>query len=225
MDVIKTGIPGLDELFEKKGFQKNTSILLSGEPGAGKTIFAIQFLYNGAKKFKEPGIFISIEQPASKIRDIARSLNMDLSSLENKGLVTVIEEPVVRRGVLDPKVIRMQIEKSEAKRIVLDSLTLFKYISTDTRDYRIKVLEFIGEVLSHDTTLLITSERLSTDFDNLSFQPEDFLFDGLILLGRMRRAISFERVLNIVKMRGTKHSEDIYPIEITQNGLIVKPIE
>ena len=80
-------------------------------------------------------------------------------------------------------------------------------------------------ITDRNVTLIATAEKRKTDFDNAEFSPEDFLFDGLILMGRMRKAISFERVLSIVKMRGTKHSEELHPIEITNSGLVVKNIE
>jgi len=54
-DKVKTGIKGFDTLVEG-GLPKGKIILLSGTPGTCKTIFALQFLHNGAVKFNEKGV-------------------------------------------------------------------------------------------------------------------------------------------------------------------------
>ena len=68
---VKTGIKGFDELIEG-GFPKNSSILVCGGPGCGKTIFASEFIYNGAKKYNEKGMYVSFEQNSDSIKNQAR---------------------------------------------------------------------------------------------------------------------------------------------------------
>jgi circadian clock protein KaiC len=49
---VPTGIDGLDPLIEG-GFPRGSLVLLAGNPGTGKTIFSMQFLYNGAEDFPD----------------------------------------------------------------------------------------------------------------------------------------------------------------------------
>lgn len=58
---VPTGIEGLDELIEG-GFPRGSLILLAGNPGTGKTIFGMQFLYRGAKNYGEKGIYVSFSE-------------------------------------------------------------------------------------------------------------------------------------------------------------------
>ncbi|MFH1442772.1 MAG: ATPase domain-containing protein, partial [Candidatus Micrarchaeota archaeon] len=58
---VPTGIPGLDELIEG-GFEKGSVILVVGDTGTGKSTFAMQYLYNGATKYKEPGVYLTFEE-------------------------------------------------------------------------------------------------------------------------------------------------------------------
>jgi len=69
------------------------------------------------------------------------------------------------------------------------------------------------------------SEKSITTIDSLRYEPEDFLFDGLIILTKVRKSSSFERVLNVVKMRGQDHLIDIYPFTIKKSGVEVYPNE
>jgi KaiC/GvpD/RAD55 family RecA-like ATPase len=78
---------------------------------------------------------------------------------------------------------------------------------------------------NYNATVLATAEKRLTDFDRMAFEAEDFLFDGLILMGRQRKTINYQRVLSVVKMRGTKHSEELHPVEIDGNGLRVLTIK
>ncbi|MDD5148499.1 MAG: ATPase domain-containing protein [Candidatus ainarchaeum sp.] len=223
--IIKTGIPGLDTVFEKKGFISNSSVLVSGEPGAGKTILALEFIYYGAKEYKEPGIFVSSEQSVEKIRELAFVLNMPLEQYEKNGLITIKKVNIAKGGEMLPDQILNEIKSKKPKRVVLDSITPFELLAADQRDFRLKLLSMLEEINRQGVTLLATGEKKLTDFDRISFNAEDFLFDGLILMGRQRKTVNYQRVLSIIKMRGTKHSEELHPVEITENGLRVLTIK
>ncbi|MBU4266966.1 MAG: circadian clock protein KaiC, partial [Candidatus Altiarchaeota archaeon] len=60
-DRCPTGIPGLDEVISG-GFPRGRTILLTGACGTGKTIFGIQYLFNGITKYNEPGVLVLLEQ-------------------------------------------------------------------------------------------------------------------------------------------------------------------
>ena len=121
--MIKTGVEGLDELF-KGGLKENSSILLQGSPGTGKTILALQFIYQGAL-MGEPGLFITSEIKADDLREYALSLGMDLRPLEKKGIFHIVEQPILRGNIVSIDTPLKIIKQSKIKRVVLDSLTLF----------------------------------------------------------------------------------------------------
>ncbi len=223
--LVKTGTPGLDELFTKGGFLRNSSILVSGEPGAGKSIVAMQYIYNGARIYGEAGVYVTSEQSIEKLRENAKALGMDFTELEEKGLVKLMKIPVSRGYEMAPDELIKEVKKEGVKRVAIDSITPLENLSSDVREFRVKMLAFIETITTRNITLLVTAEKRKTDFDNMEFAPEDFLFDGLIMMGRLRKAVSFERVLSIIKMRGTKHSEELHPVEITNMGLTIKSLE
>ena len=63
---VATGIDGFDELIEG-GFPKGRIIILTGPSGSGKTTFGMQFLYNGVIKFREKGLFVTLEEELSDL--------------------------------------------------------------------------------------------------------------------------------------------------------------
>jgi|GEM_PF-1833858 len=223
--IVKTGTPGLDELLGIGGFAKKSSVLVSGEPGAGKSIVALQFIYNGARLYGEAGVYATSEQSLEKVRAIAKNLGMNFEEFEKKGLVKLMKIPVSRGYEMGSEELMRETKKAEVTRVAIDSITPFEYLSSDLKEFRLKMLNFLENMASNNVTLLVTAEKRKTDFENIEFSPEDFLFDGLILMGRIRKTVTFEHVLSVIKMRGTKHSEELHPIEITGSGLTVKSIE
>jgi len=80
---IKTGTKGLDQVL-KGGLRKNSSIVVTGAPGTGKTILGLQFIYYGAKKYNENGIFIATESDPSDLRKNAKNLRVKLKKWEQR---------------------------------------------------------------------------------------------------------------------------------------------
>lgn len=223
--IVKTGVPGLDDIFEKRGFIENSSVLVSGEPGAGKSILAMEFIVNGAKQFGEKGLYVSSEQSLEKIREIASGLGMPLEEFEKKNLVILEKIDISKGGEMIPERIIDLIKSKKPKRIVLDSITPLEFLSEDKREFRLKMLGFLEQISRNKATFIATAERHLTEFDRISFNPEDFLFDGLIIMGRQRKTANYLRVLSVIKMRGTKHSEELHPVEIDNNGLKILKIK
>ena len=221
---IKTGIEGLDSVL-KGGLRKNSSILVTGAPGTGKTIIAMQFIYYGAKNYDENGIFITTEENLEDIRNFAAELGMDLRAMEKKGKIVLVEKPItmMRGGIESVKGLTDLIKKRDIKRVALDSLIFFEYlypkINSHVMEYRRQVLIFMQKMKKAGVTFMAVSERKITDLDRLEYDMMDFVFEGFIVLSRIRKGSYFERVLTVSKIRGQDHSLDVYPITIGKGGL------
>lgn len=223
MERVKLDIPGMDDIL-KGGVLHDSSILITGAPGTGKSIFALQFLYNGAKT-NVPGLYITSEQSGAPLRSTWSSLGFDIESFEKKGLITIIEQAITSGRMISLEAPLTLIKKKKIKRVVLDSLTLFEFVYPKGMEFRKGVISFLRQMKEAGVTLLVTSERDITDIDNFLYTSEDYLFDGMIILTKIRKGSSFERVLHIAKMRGQDHSIDVYPFTISKGGIKVMPKE
>ena len=221
---VSTGISGLDEVC-KGGFRRGSSILIAGAPGTGKSIFAMQLMYAAAKR-KEATLFISSEEPAESIREYMSIWGKDANKLEEDGLITLIEQRIFGGKMISMEAPMTLIRKKKIKLLILDSLTLFEYLySPHVEEYRRGVLQFLFDLKEAGVTILATSERHGTSLDAFPYKVDDSLFDAIVLLTKVRKGSSFERVLNVAKLRGKEHGLDIYPFTITKNGLSVFPKE
>lgn len=226
MEFIKTGVPGLDYVL-KGGLRRNSSVLVTGAPGTGKTILALQFIYYGAKDNNENGIFISTEESLEVLDQSAKNLGMDIKSMVDKRRIFFVQKPIatLKGGLSSIKGLVEAIRKNNVKRVALDSLIFFEYLyprfDGNRMEFRRQVLMFMQEMKKAGVTFLVVSERSITDFDRLTYDMMDFVFEGIILLSRIRKGSYFERVLTVAKVRGQDHSLDVYPVTIGTDGLKV----
>ncbi|MFH1249202.1 MAG: ATPase domain-containing protein [archaeon] len=230
MDRVKTGIKGFDELIAD-GFPAGSVILLSGTPATGKTIFALQYLFNGSQKFNEKGLYISFEQTIEELQDQAAQFGWGLKELEKKSMIKIIFIPPSEISKNTIREITEIINENGIKRLVIDSLSTL-YVNTPTikieelNEFTVKrfICSFITSLkeMKGITSLLIS--HTSNDSQLSQDSVSEFICDGIIHIIFESMGGEFSRSLIVRKMRNTDNDEDIHPLEIGKNGLIVHNI-
>lgn len=226
LEKTPTGIEGLDEVMGG-GFEKNSVNLVGGGAGAGKSILAMQFLINGIKKFNEPGIFITFEETKKKIYKHMLAFGWDLEKYEKQKKFALVEyAPQQVKKVLSEGggLIESVITKIKAKRLVIDSLTSFNLLFKDELEKRKASLDLFKLVSKWGCTTLVTVEE-ETDPEKHISSAVEFEVDGVILLYNIRKGNVRERALEVLKLRGIKHSTKVFPIKIGKIGITVYPQE
>ncbi len=211
---IKTGIPGLDELIEG-GFPDPSIVLAYGAPGAGKSIFSLQFLMNGAAS-GEKGLYITTlsEKFNWMVRFMSRFEFFKQEYFENGSINYVdIGEYIRDEDSTMISKIKEEITVIMPKRIVIDPINpIQEYIPA----YREFLFDLVDLLKKWDATVVLTSEKKDRKFDE-----EMYMADGIIELIMQSEGEVIRRYIRVIKMRGTNHSLSMHPLSIDEHGMSV----
>ena len=213
---VKTGIAKLDEVL-CGGFPRGGITLVAGGPGTGKTILAAQYLYNGAVKFNERGMYVSFEESAETFKEYMLTLGFDFDKLEKDGKVRILDTATMSSEALESTLnfIFDRVRALGAKRLVIDSITALTVASQKAIDVRVLV-SLLQKLLRKEgcTTILITETPWGRN--GIGTGVEEFIADGIILLETFSDGIEFKRRLSILKMRATSHDMRYYRYNIVE---------
>lgn len=227
MKRVPTGIYGFDKIIEG-GLPEGSLTLVSGTPGTAKSIFALQFIANGAKENGEKGIFITLEQNSDTlIRQMSR-FGYDLQELIEKKLIKIIE---LEEGfgedmdsysqLIDPGFVA-KLKKFGASRIVLDSISLVTKLNKTESSERKVVGELVSLFKYLGATTLFTHERSSSSMGSLEYSIEEFVADGIVHLQLHMTENLLKRFITVIKMRETNQSTGIYEFILNESGIYIK---
>ncbi len=223
---VPTGIPNFDKLIEG-GFQKESINLVAGGAGSGKTIFAVQFLMNGIEKYNEPGMYITFEERKNKLYKDMLEFGWDLAKYEKEGKFVFLNyKPAQVKKVLveGGGVIDTLIRESKIKRLVIDSISSFTLLYTEEFAKKQAALQLFELISKWGLTALLTSQDESP-YEGTIIAALEFEVDGIILMYHVKKKATRVRAIEILKMRGTRHSESTMMAEISQEGIKVIPDE
>src|SRR6202043_1849113 len=132
---MPTGVEGFDAI-TGGGLPRNRTSLILGGPGAGKTVFALQTLVNGARHFGEPGIFVAFEETPRHILANAASFGWNLPKLEKKQFFffdAKMGPDVIKAGEFDLSgmLAGIKAEARGARRIVFDAVDVLLSLLDD----------------------------------------------------------------------------------------------
>ena len=225
-----TGIPGMDEI-TGGGLPKGRPTFIAGSAGCGKTLFAMEFLVNGAIQYGEPGVFVAFEESAEELAQNVASLGFDLNDLIKQKKLIIDYVRIERSEIeetgeydLEGLFIRLgyAIDSIGAKRVALDTIEVLFSALPNQAILRAELHRLFRWLKDKGVSAIITAERGEDTMTR--FGLEEYVADCVILLDhRVIEQVSTRR-LRIVKYRGTLHGTNEYPFIIGKNGISVLPI-
>ncbi len=225
-----TGIRGLDQI-TGGGLPRGRPTLICGGPGCGKTLLAMETLVNGARRYGEPGLFISFEESPDDLRLNMAGLPFDLADLEQRGLLA-IEQIALDQGEvaevgeydLEGLFIRLGllINRIGAQRIVLDTIEALFGAFGNQAILRGELQRLFRWLKQRGLTAIITAERSGQQLSR--FGIEEFVADCVILLDYRITDHVLTRYARVVKYRGSSHGINEYPFSIEPSGIRMLPI-
>ncbi|WP_144901598.1 RAD55 family ATPase [Halobellus captivus] len=222
-ELVKTGVDGLDSILNG-GFVENAAVLVSGNPGTGKSILGLQYLYNGVDMFDEGGIYLTFEETKDDITQAAESIGFDKwNEFVETGRIKMYDKRTLLRSgdfssTLDT--ILEDLQDTQYDRLVLDSLTMFQLFFEDEKEQRQYLLKFIDILKDSGLTSILTMEQ-SAVFPETEIGLENFLTDGNIYLIQSPAGSTSNRYIWVAKMRKQPIQNSMFPLEIDDGGIKV----
>jgi len=230
IEKVLSGIKGLDDI-TRGGLPKGRPSLVSGGPGCGKTLFAMEFIVRGITDYGEHGVFVAFEEKIDDLKMNFRSMGFDLDDLVRQKKLILDHINIERSEIeetgeydLEGLFIRLGslIDEVGAKRIAIDTLEALFSSFANEAILRSELRRLFLWLKDRGVTAVVTGER--GDPMITKYGLEEYVADCVITLDhRVTNQIATRR-LHIVKYRGSIHGTDEYPFLISEDGISVLPI-
>lgn len=219
---LSLGIKGLDDMFGG-GIPAGYSVLVAGPSGSGKSILSSGFIGEGARQ-GEPGIIAVFEKRPNEYsqggaggRRFERFVKEGkVGILQTRPLDLSIDEML--NEVVDA------IHRLKARRLVIDSLSGFELALAPTfrEDFRESLYRMVSVLTGMGITMMMTAE-VEDNYSHLRFSQHGtaFLTDAIIMQRYMVLKGQLQRIMAVVKVRGSAHSKDLRAYEITEEGIVM----
>jgi circadian clock protein KaiC len=218
----KTFISKLDEILGP-GIPWGSSLLVGGVAGTGKTVLGLEFVYRGALA-GEKGILFSFEETEERLRAAAQGLGWDIAREIERGMIEIVFIPQPDIMVeAHTQMIQERIAALGAKRVVIDSVSVFLHKLTDPQLSREKVFHLASIVQNAGAVGLFSTDIPYGSNKVSRFGVEETVVDGVLILSAVEEGLERQRYIEVYKLRNTAHLKGRHNMVIGQGGIGVFP--
>ncbi len=216
-ETVSSGVTGIDEMLDGRGFYRGSSVLVAGTAGTGKSILAAHFA-NAACARGESCIYFAFEESPSQILRNIRSVGLNLEQWIKKGLLRIIAVRPTSTG-LENHLLSMHQEviDSDPRTVVVDPITNLMTVG-DAPAVKSMLTRLIDFLKMRQITAMFTNLSVADNYGETSTEISS-LMDVWILVRDLEAGEVRRRVLYVLKSRGMAHSNHIREFLISDNGV------
>ena len=227
--MVATGIPGFDDIVGG-GLTPQRLYVIEGDPGAGKTTLALQFMLEGVR-LKEPVVYVTLSETRAELEGVARSHGWSLDGVHVHDLLPSQENllPDSHTRMFHPSEVELadttrsileQVEKRKPKRVVFDSLSELRMLAQNPLRYRRQILALKQFFVGRDCTVLLLDD-CTAEVNDLQLHS---IAHGVVTMEHLAQHYGAERRrLRVMKMRGKNFRGGWHDFMIRRGGLDVFP--
>jgi circadian clock protein KaiC len=222
LECLSTGSAALD-LILGGGLPARSVNVIAGEPGAGKTIFALQMLFHHARQGKKCLYLTTLSEPSLKLVTYMQQFSFFEESLVAQNRVVIGDVgSVLRRKGLDETLVEItgRVEHEQPALVVIDSFKALREVSATSPAMRTFVYDLAVHMSAWGAVSLFVGEYTAEEIANLS---EFAIADGIIRLSNRRQELRAIREVEVLKLRGANYVTGGHFFEIGDDGLAFFP--
>ena len=216
---VSSGIAALDQMLAD-GYQPGTSTLCAGPSGTGKTLMGLHFIFKMADT-GERGVIATLQEHPTQLERIVRGFGW---TLDDDGVELMYRSPV---GIyIDEWVYELleTVERTGARRVLIDSLTDLQLASPDPIRFREYMYSLVQRLARSNVGLFMTTELPDLfETTKLSEHGISHLADNVVLLEYVRDEAILRRALTVLKTRASRHEPQTREYTITSGGIVLEP--
>src|SRR5687768_3521746 len=223
---VTTGVPGLDELMGGGLFLGSTTLVV-GITGSGKSVMALQYVAEGARR-GERSIMLTLDEPRAQVLRNAASIGIDLQPAIDQGLVRIVydrpQEIEIDRHFLQ---LEKVVKEFRPRRAVIDSLSTYgSSLGPTGRSFRDFFHAVVALMKEHQVTTLYNHEN--PELLGMASVMGPFgvssLVDNVVLLNWVELGDTFRQALTVAKMRANQFDRTTRECEVVNGkGMRVLP--
>jgi circadian clock protein KaiC len=227
---IPTGISGLDDILNG-GLPQGHLYLVEGDPGTGKTTLALQFLLAGIKQ-GENVIYVTLSESRNELEQVARSHGWSTDALQIYEMTPAEDDlgPEAQYTVFHPSEVELadtmtaileQVDATQPKRVVFDSLSELRMLARDPLKYRRQILSLKRHFAGRNCTVMLLDDRTAEGNHDLQLQS---IAHGVVMMQSLERDFGIKRRrVEVRKLRGSSYREGFHDYTIETGGLSIYP--
>jgi len=215
-DIVPTGIEGLNQMLDRGGYYRGSSVLVTGLAGTGKTTFAASFIHASCLR-GERCLLFSFEEAESQLLRNLSSVNLQLKSYIDEGLLRVESTRPSLFG-LEVHLARMYREIIEFKpqTVVVDPISAFHGPQSEVHATLLRLVDLLKQ--RNITTVFTSLSDAKTTRAGLD-RAISSLMDTWISLSSVEADGEYNRLLYVLKARGMGHSNQVREYHIDHSGI------
>jgi circadian clock protein KaiC len=223
-DIISTGLPALDKLFNKSGIFQGSSTLITGTAGTAKTTLAAYFALSSCKRDETILYFSFEESPEQLLRNMSM-IGINLKPyVKSKRLIIQSSRPSLQGLEMHLILLHKLIEKHQPKTVIVDPISSLITVATgsEVRGMLVRLLDLLKQ---NGINGMFTSLTHKNNFENTDFAVDavSSLADTWIDLTNSDKQGHRMRNLLIIKSRGMGHSNECWKFTISDKGIEILP--
>ncbi len=210
------------------GFPTGHIVLVSGNSGSGKTVLGLQFIHAGTEA-GEPGVILTIEESSAQLLHEAREFGWDLDAAHRENRLAFIDVPF--SGMRADQILFQIVNKARevgAKRLVMDSISALLSGGATQREVRLFLEQLVSFCKSEGITAVL-NYAISGAFgaaagqllggSSITEARLSSIVDTIILLNYVEQPDRVDKLMSVLKVRGSAHDPGIFRFNITDAGL------